>query len=85
MANGGTIFLDEIGTVSAKMQVELLRVIETKQFTRVGGNESIKSDFRVIARLMNPSKTLLNRVSSERIFITGWMFSQSSFPRCVRE
>lgn len=48
MADGGTIFLDEIGTVSPKMQVELLRVIETKQFTRVGGNESIASDFRVI-------------------------------------
>ena len=49
MANGGTIFLDEIGTISPKMQVELLRIIESKQFTRVGGNEVIKSDFRVIA------------------------------------
>jgi DNA-binding NtrC family response regulator len=48
MADGGTIFLDEIGTVSPKMQVELLGVLETKQFTRVGGNESISSDFRVI-------------------------------------
>lgn len=49
MADGGTIFLDEIGTISHKMQVELLRVIEAKQFTRVGGNESIHSDFRIIA------------------------------------
>ena len=49
MANGGTIFLDEIGTISLKMQVELLRIIETKQFTRVGGNDTIRSDFRVIA------------------------------------
>ena len=49
MANGGTIFLDEIGTVSPKMQIDLLRVLETKQFYRVGGNEIIKSDFRVIA------------------------------------
>ncbi len=48
MADGGTIFLDEIGTVSPKMQVELLRVIETKQFTRVGGNELLSSDFRII-------------------------------------
>jgi DNA-binding NtrC family response regulator len=48
MADGGTIFLDEIGTVSPKMQIELLRVIETKQFTRVGGNDQISSDFRVI-------------------------------------
>jgi DNA-binding NtrC family response regulator len=49
LANGGTIFLDEIGTISLKMQVELLRIIETKKFTRVGGNDTIKSDFRVIA------------------------------------
>lgn len=49
MANGGTIFLDEIGTISLKMQVELLRIIESKKFTRVGGNDTIKSDFRVIA------------------------------------
>ncbi|HVO73122.1 MAG TPA: sigma-54 dependent transcriptional regulator [Ignavibacteriaceae bacterium] len=49
MADGGTIFLDEIGSISTKMQVELLRVIESKQFTRVGGTQVIKSDFRVIA------------------------------------
>jgi Response regulator containing CheY-like receiver, AAA-type ATPase, and DNA-binding domains len=48
LSDGGTIFLDEIGTISQKMQVELLRVLETKQFTRVGGNEVISSDFRVI-------------------------------------
>lgn len=49
MANGGTIFLDEIGAVSPKVQVELLTVIETKKFSRVGGNDVITSDFRVIA------------------------------------
>ncbi len=49
MADGGTIFLDEIGSISQKMQIEILRVIETKQFNRVGGNQLIKSDFRVIA------------------------------------
>ncbi len=48
MADGGTIFLDEIGTISQKMQVQLLRVIESKQFTRVGGNEVTHSDFRII-------------------------------------
>ncbi len=48
MADGGTIFLDEIGTISQKMQVQLLRVLESRQFTRVGGNEIIPSDFRVI-------------------------------------
>ena len=41
-------FLDEVGSVSPKMQIELLRVIESKQFSRVGGNQLISSDFRVI-------------------------------------
>ena len=48
MADGGTIFLDEIATISQKMQIELLRVLETKTFVRVGGNKEITSDFRVI-------------------------------------
>jgi DNA-binding NtrC family response regulator len=48
MANGGTIFLDEVGNIDAKAQTDLLRVIETKQFTRVGGDEIIKVDFRLI-------------------------------------
>jgi DNA-binding NtrC family response regulator len=48
MADSGTIFLDEIATISPKMQVELLRVLESKSFMRVGGNKEIFSDFRVI-------------------------------------
>ena len=48
MANGGTIFLDEVGNIDAKAQTDLLRVIETKQFTRVGGDEIIEVDFRLI-------------------------------------
>jgi DNA-binding NtrC family response regulator len=54
MADNGTIFLDEIGAVSPKMQVELLRVLESKQFTRVGGNETVTSNFRVIAATNEP-------------------------------
>ncbi len=48
MADNGTIFLDEIATISSKMQIDLLRVLETKSFMRVGGNKEISSDFRVI-------------------------------------
>ena len=48
MADNGTIFLDEIATISTKMQIDLLRVLETKKFIRVGGNKEISSDFRVI-------------------------------------
>ncbi|MGB2958881.1 MAG: sigma-54 dependent transcriptional regulator [Bacteroidota bacterium] len=48
LADGGTLFLDEVGNIDAKTQMDLLRVIESKQFTRVGGTEVLKSDFRVI-------------------------------------
>jgi two-component system response regulator AtoC len=49
VANGGTLFLDEIGEMSTNIQVHLLRVLEEKEFTRVGGNEPIKVDVRVIS------------------------------------
>jgi DNA-binding NtrC family response regulator len=48
IANGGTLFLDEIGTIGPKTQIDLLRAIETKEFTRLGGNQVISSDFRII-------------------------------------
>ena len=48
LADGGTLFLDEVGNIGMKTQMDLLRVIETKQFSRVGGNEIISVDFRII-------------------------------------
>ncbi|MFC2106693.1 sigma-54-dependent transcriptional regulator [Bacteroidota bacterium] len=60
MADGGTIFLDEIGTISPKMQIELLRVLETKKFVRVGGNKEISSDFRVICATNKDLKSLVD-------------------------
>jgi transcriptional regulator with GAF, ATPase, and Fis domain len=48
-ANGGTLFLDEIGEMSLSAQVRLLRVLQDGEFTRVGGNEILKTDVRVIA------------------------------------
>ncbi|MGA9121493.1 MAG: sigma-54 dependent transcriptional regulator [Bacteroidota bacterium] len=48
LADGGTLFLDEIGNIDMKTQMDLLRVIETKQFTRVGGSDVVHSDFRII-------------------------------------
>jgi DNA-binding NtrC family response regulator len=48
-ADGGTIFLDEIGEIAPKVQVELLRVLQERSFCRVGGNEEIRVDVRVIA------------------------------------
>ncbi len=49
VANGGTIFLDEIGDMSADLQVKVLRVLEEGEFERVGGHETIKVDARIIA------------------------------------
>ncbi|WP_192930130.1 sigma-54 interaction domain-containing protein [Alkaliphilus pronyensis] len=48
-ASGGTIFLDEIGDMPLEMQVKLLRLIQEKEFERVGGNETIRCDVRIIA------------------------------------
>ena len=49
LADGGTIFLDEIGDISPKLQADLLRVLQERRFYRVGGGEEIQVDVRVIA------------------------------------
>src|SRR5207244_13205493 len=49
LADGGTIFLDEIGDLAASVQVKLLRVLQEREFTRLGGTRPIKLDVRVIA------------------------------------
>jgi len=48
-ADGGTLFLDEIGEISAATQVKLLRVLQEHEFERVGGNQTVKVDVRLIA------------------------------------
>src|SRR5205823_6093939 len=49
LANGGTIFLDEVGKISLAIQSKLLRVVEDKEFERVGGTQTIKTDVKIIA------------------------------------
>lgn len=49
VADGGTIFLDEIGEIPLKTQAKILRVLQEKEFERVGGNKTIKVDIRIIA------------------------------------
>ena len=48
-ANGGTLFLDEVGEMSPEVQVKFLRVLETQEFTRLGGERNIKVNVRIIA------------------------------------
>jgi DNA-binding NtrC family response regulator len=49
LADGGTIFLDEIGDISPKLQLDLLRILEERSFFRVGGSDEVRVDVRVIA------------------------------------
>jgi len=59
LANEGTIFLDEIGDMSLSTQVKLLRVLQEREFERVGGNETIKVDIRVLAATNQDLKVLI--------------------------
>lgn len=62
-AHGGTIFLDEIDTTSRKLQVKLLRVLQEREFERVGDTETVRVDVRVIAA---SNRNLLDEVDQDR-------------------
>jgi two-component system, NtrC family, response regulator AtoC len=59
IAAGGTLFLDEIGDISPKLQMDLLRVLEAREFRRVGGSQVIKTDVRIIAATNRDLKKLV--------------------------
>ncbi len=61
MADGGTIFLDEIGDISPKAQVALLRVLQEREFERVGGNRTLKVDVRVICATNRDLEVLIGQ------------------------
>jgi len=61
-ADGGTLFLDEIGELSASVQVKLLRFLQEREFERVGGNQTLRSDVRVISAT---NRDLVRRVREE--------------------
>jgi Nif-specific regulatory protein len=75
-ANGGTIFLDEIGDFSINLQIKLLRVIQFKEFERVGGNETIKANVRIIVAT---NKNLEEQIK-ERLFREDLYYRINVFP-----
>ena len=60
MAEGGTLFLDEIGDMSLPMQVKLLRVLQERCFERVGSNQTIKSNVRIVAATHRDLETMVD-------------------------
>src|SRR2546425_2233111 len=75
-ANGGTLFLDEVGEMSLGAQVRLLRVLQDGEFTRVGGNEVLKADVRIIAA----SNVDLERAVDQGRFRRDLFYRLSVFP-----
>lgn len=60
LAHGGTLFLDEVGDIPAVIQIKLLRVLQERKFDRIGGNETIQSDFRLITATNQSLQKLVN-------------------------
>jgi DNA-binding NtrC family response regulator len=75
-AHGGTLFLDEIGDVPLAMQVKLLRLIESGTFRRVGGVDTLRADFRLVAATHKP----LREMVAQQTFRQDLYYRISAFP-----
>jgi transcriptional regulator with GAF, ATPase, and Fis domain len=76
LADGGTIFLDEIGDLQLDVQAQLLQVLQSKEFERVGGSETIKSNFRLITAT---NRDLADAVKNQR-FRSDLYYRLNVFP-----
>jgi len=63
LANGGTLFLDEIGEIDQNIQIKLLRVLQEREFERVGGEETVETDVRIIAATNKDLKAEIDKGS----------------------
>jgi len=79
LADGGTLFIDEIGDMPVNTQVKLLRVLQEKSFERVGGNEAIKVDVRIITA----TNQRLEELVSQGKFRTDLYYRLNVFPIVV--
>ena len=82
-ADGGTVFLDEIGEMTPGLQAKLLRFLEEKTFKRVGGLADIRVDVRVIAATNRNLEEEVRTGSSARTCSTGCRSCRSRFRRCA--
>jgi len=76
LADGGTLFLDEVGEIPLDVQVRLLQILQTKEFERVGGNQTLKTDFRLIAA----TNSNLEKAVEDGTFRTDLYYRINVFP-----
>ena len=79
-AHGGTLFLDEIGEMPMALQAKMLRFLECGELQRVGDNETVRVDVRVIAATHQPLEELASRVGAERTFRLDLYHRLAVFP-----
>jgi two-component system response regulator AtoC len=76
LASGGSIFLDEIGDLEMSLQAKILRVIQNREFERIGGNEIIKTDVRIISA----TNINLKEAVEKKLFREDLFYRLNSFP-----
>ena len=84
VADGGTIFLDEIGEMTPSMQVKLLRVLQERRFRRLGGTDEVAADIRIVAATQpGPARSWSPTAGSARTSTTASTSSRCSSRRCA--
>jgi len=82
-ADGGTIFLDEVGDLPPEMQVALLRVLQEREFERVGGNQTVSVDVRVIAATNRDLTSAVAEALFVKICFTASTFFRFVYRHCA--